>query len=557
MTMIWLTKNSESQPFFPASAAELPRQSELWIPDAGIWLHAKLDLPEPCSARCPLTILVHGITGHSEERHLCAIARTIRETGCAVLRVDLFGHGRSEGSFRVHTVSVWRRNLLAVIDAVCALPFVTELFLSGHSQGGLAVMLAAPERWDRLAGLILLSPAWMIPEDVRGGRLLGQCFDTERLPEEIALHSGAVLERSYLLEAARIDAEAAIDRYPGPVLILQGEADATVPAAYAKKAAERYSRAELVLIPEDTHCYDRNLELVTEAVRAWMKSHINGSMFEMKDNSPAKAERREPAMIKIACIGDSCVDYYDSLDRKYPGGNPVNFAVYLRRMGAEASFVGAVGSDEDGQLVREALQEKHIDISHVQILEGPTSTTHVAMDNGNRVFTAYDPGVMEQFSLREEDLQFIGTHDLAVTALWGHCENDLARIRELGIPVAFDCADLPFDPISLRALPNVDIAFFSDDTADEAALEETVHTLAAMGPKIVVVMRGAIGSMAFDGERFYHQAAIDCRVVDTLGAGDSYIAGFLYALRRGFPIEACMLAGSQNSAITIGYIGAW
>lgn len=262
-------------------------------------------------------------------------------------------------------------------------------------------------------------------------------------------------------------------------------------------------------------------------------------------------------MINIACIGDSCVDYYDFQGKKYPGGNPVNFAVYLRRMGALSSFVGAVGSDEDGELVRSALREKKVDVSHVQVLKGPTSTTHVAMENGNRVFTAYDPGVMDRFRLRKKDLSFIAGHDLAVSALWGRCENDLGRIRELGVTVAFDCADLPDDPVAQTALPNTDIAFFSDDATGIEPLKEKIRSIAARGPRIVVAMRGAEGSMAYDGEAFYTQCAINCRVVDTLGAGDSYIAGFLYAYLRGFPMEACMLAGSQNSAITIGYTGAW
>ena len=41
----------------------------------------------------------------------------------------------------------------------------------------------------------------------------------------------------------------------------------------------------------------------------------------------------------IACIGDSCVDHYEALGQKFPGGNPVNFAVYLRRLGTSASFI--------------------------------------------------------------------------------------------------------------------------------------------------------------------------------------------------------------------------
>ena len=179
-------------------------------------------------------------------------------------------------------------------------------------------------------------------------------------------------------------------------------------------------------------------------------------------------------MSKIACIGDSCVDHYDMYNQIMPGGNPVNFAVYFRRMGGEASFIGAVGSDSDGTLVRSALECKGVDVSHVQVLPGPTSTTHVSVENGNRVFTAYDPGIMDQFALRAEDYDFIREHDLVISALWGRCERDLGRIRAMGLPVAFDCADLPFDPVAQTALPNTDIAFFSDDTEDEQDVRRTI-----------------------------------------------------------------------------------
>ena len=262
-------------------------------------------------------------------------------------------------------------------------------------------------------------------------------------------------------------------------------------------------------------------------------------------------------MSRIACIGDSCVDHYDLYDQVMPGGNPVNFAVYFRRLGGEASFIGAVGSDSDGALVRKALRRKGVDVSHVQVLPGPTSTTHVSLENGNRVFTAYDPGVMDQFVLRPEDFAFIREHDLVVSAPWGRCEHALGRIRAMGIPIAYDCADLPFDEAPQIALPHADIAFFSDDAEDVQDLQHTVETLYALGPSIVVAMRGANGSLAYDGSQYYAQAAIECPVVDTLGAGDSYIAGFLYSFLQGLPIEQCMRTGAENAAITIGYLGAW
>lgn len=262
-------------------------------------------------------------------------------------------------------------------------------------------------------------------------------------------------------------------------------------------------------------------------------------------------------MLKLACIGDSCVDHYEELGQSFPGGNPVNFAVYFRRFGAEASFIGAVGSDEDGALVCDALQKKGVDVSHVQVLPGKTSATSVRMEQGNRVFTEYNPGVMEQYALREEDYAFIQTHSLAVSALWGHCENSLEKIKKLGLPVAYDCADLPFDPAAQAAIPYSDILFFSDDSAYERTLRRTIRSLRRQGPKIVVAMRGAKGSLAYDGKRYYKQSALPCQVIDTLGAGDSYIAGFLYAYLSSQPIEACMRTGAENASITIGYVGAW
>ncbi len=262
-------------------------------------------------------------------------------------------------------------------------------------------------------------------------------------------------------------------------------------------------------------------------------------------------------MNRLACIGDSCVDYYDSQDLKFVGGNPVNFAVYARRLGGEASFIGGVGNDEDGALVRMELESRGVDVSHVQILDGPTPNTHVRMENGNRVFVSYDAGAMTDFSLREEDFAFIAEHDFAVSAVWGTCEKELGRIQAMGVPVAFDCADLPFAPVCQTALPNVDVAFFSDDSADESQLREIMRGIAAKGPSVVVAMRGPKGSMVWDGETFYHQDAIDCVVVDTLGAGDSYIAGFLLARLAGKSMPECMRAGSENSAVTIGYLGAW
>ena len=68
-----------------------------------------------------------------------------------------------------------------------------------------------------------------------------------------------------------IHPEDEIRRYDGPVLIIQGDEDEAVPLSYAKKAAELYKNAELVIIPGDDHCYTRHLDEVTAALKAFLQ----------------------------------------------------------------------------------------------------------------------------------------------------------------------------------------------------------------------------------------------------------------------------------------------
>ena len=265
---------------------------------------------------------------------------------------------------------------------------------------------------------------------------------------------------------------------------------------------------------------------------------------------------KDSNMKRIACLGDSCVDRYDT-GEVFPGGNPVNVAVYINRLGGAASFIGAVGSDAYAELLLTPLAQKGIDVSHVQRLSGSTPISYVEIQNGNRVFVDYDTGVMTDYVPSDDDITFACAHDLVVSDIWGHAEPALERIHAAGVPVAYDCADLPVDPVSLSALPFVDIAFFSDDAVDEQGIREEILRVASYGPKIVIAMRGASGSIAYDGTDFYPCAAVQCEVVDTLGAGDSFIAGFLFEYVRHAPILHCMRTGARNASITIGYRGAW
>lgn len=240
---------------------------EFFIESDGTRLHAKLDRPEGAE-KGPLCILIHGFTGHMEEDHIKAAQKAMNDAGVSVLRVEMYGHGGSDGEFKDHTLYKWVTNALAAVKYAKSLDFVTDLYLSGHSQGGLLTMLVGGMCPDDFKALLPLSPAWMIPEIAREGNVLGTSFDPKHIPDMITSGSWE-LSGDYIRVAQTIHVEDEIERFEGPVLIIHGDADETVPFSYAEKAAKLYKNAELVPIHGDDHCFTKHLNEMADAVRAF------------------------------------------------------------------------------------------------------------------------------------------------------------------------------------------------------------------------------------------------------------------------------------------------
>ncbi|MBR2257871.1 MAG: alpha/beta fold hydrolase [Blautia sp.] len=249
------------------------KHKEFYLVEDGLRIHSKLDFPEETADKYPLVIIIHGYTGHMEEAHITAVARAATESGFAALRVELYGHGGSDGLFKNHTLYKWVTQALAVVDYARGLDFVTDVILCGHSQGGLTVILTAAMKRDVLKALIPLSPANMIPEYARQGNVLHAQFDPENIPDTLTvLRQGepAEMDGNYIRVAQSIHVEEAIRQYKGPVLIVHGDEDEAVPVEYGIDAAKSYANAKLVLIPGDTHCYNLHLDQMTEAVKEFL-----------------------------------------------------------------------------------------------------------------------------------------------------------------------------------------------------------------------------------------------------------------------------------------------
>ncbi len=240
----------------------------LTIMDDGIQLSAVLE--RPSADRCPLVIVLHGFSSNKDKAHTVAACEAMREAGFATLRFDLYGHGDSGGEFKNHTIYKWISNTLAVLDCVRGWDFVSDIYLSGHSQGGLVSLLVGGMAPDLIKGLILRAPAFIIPRCAREGNMHGFAFDPLRVPEEIEIFKGLTLRANYARVAQTIHAEDAVDRFPGPVLLIHGDEDNIVPLEDSLIAAKRYQNCQLSVIPGETHHFNRFPEQMKTIIRDWL-----------------------------------------------------------------------------------------------------------------------------------------------------------------------------------------------------------------------------------------------------------------------------------------------
>ena len=240
------------------------------IYDDGIPLAADLETPEGAGGLCPLVILLHGFSSARDRIHTLQTAAAMRAEGFATLRFDLYGHGESGGEFGKHTLYKWISNTMAVIGHARNLGY-TDLYLSGHSQGGLVAALVAGMEPDRIRGLVLRAPAFMIPRCAREGNLLGFRFDPDHVPDSVPVIKGLTLDGNYIREAQAIRAEETAARFKGPVLILHGDEDDTVPLEDSRRMAALYADCELAVIHGETHHYDRHPEEMQALIRAFCR----------------------------------------------------------------------------------------------------------------------------------------------------------------------------------------------------------------------------------------------------------------------------------------------
>lgn len=262
-------------------------------------------------------------------------------------------------------------------------------------------------------------------------------------------------------------------------------------------------------------------------------------------------------MIRLIGVGDNTVDQYLHLRQMFPGGNAVNVPVLARRYGHAASYIGWLGDDRLGQLILAALQAEGVDTSRCRVVKGANAYCQVSLVDGDRVFGQSDAGVTRQIALTDADLAFVRQHDITHTSIYSHIQAELPRLRQASDWLSFDFSQGWRREYLTAVLPYVDAAFLSYPEQSEAETADLLRWVQGQGPRIVVVTRGKDGALAYDGQQLYQQPIVPTTVVDTLGAGDAFIARFLVEYGAGQPIAASLARAAASAAETCGYYGAF
>lgn len=253
--------------------------------------------------------------------------------------------------------------------------------------------------------------------------------------------------------------------------------------------------------------------------------------------------------MKFISIGSNCIDLYE--DKIFVGGGPINVCVNLRDFNYPSTYLGAVGNDKYGELILKTLKEKDIDISHIKVLEGSSAISYVEIQNNERIFVDYKEGVLESFRLNDEDIKYIKEFDYLFCDYFSKQEEYLKELKK-DINIIYDCADK--DPLEFKYLEDIDYLFFSSNEINKGKLKE----IYSKGLKLVVNMLGSKGSICFDGNKYYYHDIIkNDNIVDTMGAGDAYISGFIYGLLNNKDINECMYLGSKKASETLSFFGAF
>lgn len=243
------------------------------------------------------------------------------------------------------------------------------------------------------------------------------------------------------------------------------------------------------------------------------------------------------------------------------GGQAATTVATCSRFGLRAKYVGAIGDDDNGRLVRKGLADHGLDVSGLVERRGANQHAVIVIgeESGERA-VLWDRD--DTLGLRESDvpLDLVGdTRLLHVDDVDQEAAIRAARhARRLGIPVTSDLDRMTDRTEELTMA--VSCAIFADGLPEqltgEADHERALRRLRARHDGLLVVTVGHRGAVALDGDRFVVSPGFTVAAVDTTGSGDVFRGAFIHGLLGGWSVDRTLRFANAAAALACTRLGA-
>lgn len=245
------------------------------------------------------------------------------------------------------------------------------------------------------------------------------------------------------------------------------------------------------------------------------------------------------------------------------GSSSAIFAHNLARLGSTVGFSSSIGSDSLGPICIERLAEAKIDLTRVRRFDGKITGLTVILPQGKERYILTYPGTMADFSIADLDLSYVlGAKHLHVASyfLQRAIQPSLAQIfrdaQAVGLTTSLDTNDDPegrWPPDIQNLFPHLDLLMPNENEACRMAGVSDVETaidILSTKVRTLVLKRGSKGAMVVSGTQRFTALPLSVDVVDPIGAGDSFNAGFLHQFVRGASLEDCLAFGNASAALS-------
>lgn len=254
---------------------------------------------------------------------------------------------------------------------------------------------------------------------------------------------------------------------------------------------------------------------------------------------------------------------YINNETKACGGSASNTIIGISKLGLNTGYIGKVGTDSNGKLMKQYLEDNNVNTDHLIVEEGETGEVIGFVDNTGDRKLYVTPKVNDKISNDEINRDYIkNTKILHLTSFVGLNPEDPSINTQMELLEELpDDIIISFDPGMLyvnrgkefmdKLISYTDILLINETellmTTGKDTLKEAVDIIAPQ-VDILVVKRSTEGSYIRKGNEEYNVGIFKVDTVDTTGAGDAYNAGFLYGILNNYPLEDSGIIGSYIAA---------